>query len=564
MRAYDDNGFLLQKPSPNYSIYCYQTVSPKPFSIKDYPQDNLPKELVGYYRKANEQIKSPYPINRLKIPQGQPGYVPEWQRSLLSDNKRKRMRLPKRLRQNDPILGIITIGDDYVVFDLRGLLRVNHWREKSQPEHTIQNLLDHFTCCPIIDYKRNIVRFRYKEEHGIINCKSLNEKEGKELQLNLVKEKGSIKLATIDVGQNNPVAVGIYKITEANGALFKKEIERFSTPTIFLDKIKAHRKRSDDLEAELKKEAIAQLSQEQQKEFQQVATITAQQVADTVCSKLGINGQDLPWDKMTNNTHYISDAFINKGGDKSVAVFYTKDKKTGQEKEIIKSDWKWFCEYKPKLSEETRKEFYGEKGRGGRLGEAKKNSPKYTQLSVSKLQDVRELANLIASKCDVIGIEKEIPYLKRFGSGKREIGWDNFLLPKKENRWWIMAIWGALFDLAQNKGKYVILLPARHTSQTCIGGNLANSDCNYCDKENRNKYNRELFKCIKCGDERNADKEIAVENLARVAITGAALPGPIRERSSDAKKTGGARKRKSLKSEEKSASPNTDEVKEVA
>jgi hypothetical protein len=524
IKAFDDNGFLIQKPSPNSSIYCYNQVSPKPFIVSKYPKINLPKNYTGYYRQADEPIRSPYPIDRLSIAEGQPGYVPEHHRSLLSKNKHKRMRLPKSLKKDNAILAIISISDDWCIFDLRGLLRVNHWREKFQPDHTIQDLLNHFTGDPVIDFKRNVVRFRYKEEYGIVNREPVREKKGKNLISSLVEKKGAIKLAAIDVGQINPIAVGIFDITLVDGVLSKKLIETFAAPDCYLEKIKAYRERCDALEESLKEEAITLLSSEQQEEYRRTHNIDPKEVANDICRKFGFDPQDLSWNEMSSNTHFISNLLSERGNDRSTFIFLTND-----DKEVIKYDRRWASENKPKLSAETRK------AHNDKLWDRKINSNEYKKLSVSKQQVAREIANFVATKADVIVIENLVKSNNFFsGSGKRNIGWNNFFQNKRENRWWINAIHKALGELAQNKGKPVILASFSRTSMTC-------PKCKYCDKQNRNAKNREMFKCIQCGIELNADTQVATANLATVAITGVPMPKPAREQQGDAKTPGTAR-----------------------
>jgi hypothetical protein len=560
-KTFDDKGFLLEKPSPNYSIFCYQQISPDIFNISKYPKVSLPPELIGYHRKSDEPLISCCSVDRTKILEGQPGYIPRWQLEVnpsqkkfgLSKKENKRRRLSKKIRKENAIVGIIKIANDWLLFDMRGLLRVNCWRCKHQPEHTIQNLLNHFTGDPIIDAKRNVVRFRYKDEYGIKNSKNLNEKKGKELLSSLVKQKGYVLLATVDVGQNNPIAVGIYEVKEENGNLTKSKIDGFSTSKIdSLNKIEAYRKRCDNLESCLKEEAIKLLSLEQQEEIEKFKSISAEEIAHLVCSQNHTDYDNLPWNKMTGNTFYISETLQSQNVDRTITHFTTKDKETGKNKEVLKSDKKWFLEFKPKLSNDTRKEL------NEILWNLKKVSVEYKKLSDSKRQIAREIANFISSKSDVIGIEKLVKKDNFFsGSGKRDIGWNNFISPKRENRWWVNAIHKALFDLAQNKGKKVILLPPMRTSQTC-------PKCGCCDKKNRDSNNREIFKCINCNVELNADIDVAVDNLATVAITGTSMPKPSCERQSDEKTPVVARKANSLKLQGKSTTISTDEAKEAS
>src|ERR1700722_1277477 len=526
IKAFDDKGYLLQKPSPNKSIYCYQSVSPKPFITSKYHNVNLPEEYIGYYRKSNEPIVSPYQFDRLRIPIGEPGYVPKWQYTFLSKKENKRRKLSKRIKNVSPILGIICIKKDWCVFDMRGLLRTNHWKKYHKPTDSINDLFDYFTGDPVIDTKANVVRFRYKMENGIVNYKPVREKKGKELLENICDQNGSCKLATVDVGQNNPVAIGLFELKKVNGELTKTLISRHPTPIDFCNKITAYRERYDKLESSIKLDAIKQLTSEQKIEVDNYNNnFTPQNTKQIVCSKLNINPNDLPWDKMISGTHFISEKA--QVSNKSEIYFTSTDK--GKTKDVMKSDYKWFQDYKPKLSKEVRDALSDIEWR------LRRESLEFNKLSKSREQDARQLANWISSMCDVIGIENLVKKNNFFGgSGKREPGWDNFYKPKKEIRWWINAIHKALTELSQNKGKRVILLPAMRTSITC-------PKCKYCDSKNRNG---EKFNCLKCGIELNADIDVATENLATVAITAQSMPKPTCERSGDAKKPVRARKAK--------------------
>jgi len=64
-------------------------VSPRPFVAGKF---TLPPEYAGYARDPKAPIESPVPKDRLSIPKGQPGYVPEFQRAGLSTTKPRRVR----------------------------------------------------------------------------------------------------------------------------------------------------------------------------------------------------------------------------------------------------------------------------------------------------------------------------------------------------------------------------------------------------------------------------------------------------------------------------------------
>lgn len=115
---------------------------------------------------------------------------------------------------------------------------------------------------------------------------------------------------------------------------------------------------------------------------------------------------------------------------------------------------------------------------------------------------------------------------------KKIIGWDNLFLPKKENRWLIQAFHKILLEQSYNKGIKIILANPMYTSQTC-------TKCNNVSPDNRKG---DLFKCVNCEYEANADLDIATDNLEKVGVFGKSMKYPKSEQQNDAQATGPARK----------------------
>jgi len=584
--ALDDKGYLLQPPGVNETIQCYNNCSPKPYVVGKHPHIQLPAEYASYnkepvFKIVSEDIKFP---NRLDIPEGQPGYVPEWQRCFLTTNKHKRMRLwysnqrtkPRTGRRSDctnpaiaarvaaakaagAILFQIRIGDDWMVFDGRGLLRNLRWRDMVNGDLTVSNLLDFFTGDPIIDPKRNLITFSYKQEFGVVSQKIVKGKGMPKLLTQLTEpvddKKSEVGLTVIDLGQTNPIAAATYRVShedipQDDDFTSKEPLSRFILPNELQIEIARYRQRNDALEASLKKEALLSLTNEQQEEVtnRQSSSITKQ----TLMHNLGLDPNKVSWDKVNGFSFFISD-WLTSNGREQEAYFVSKSK-NGTEKRVKKNDFKWAMENRSPISSET------VKASGEALWALKRDNEGYIKQSKAKEQLARRIANFVVSEtkritqCSNIVIAIEDLTMKFFyGSGKREDGWDNFFVAKKENRWFIQALHKAFSELAKHRGIYVMEFMPHRTSITC-------PSCKHVDKDNRDG---EKFKCMKCGSTFNADLEVATSNGYQVVMTGKTMPRAI-EQAGDAKKAGSAREGKSAKSNNKSKAKKPSGAKEAA
>ena len=160
-KAIDESGHFINPPGINKNIYCYQQVSPTIFNSFKETKIICP---FNYKRNPNDIIQKGV-IDRLAIPFGEPGYIPDHQRDKVNKHK-KRIRKYYKNNENknkDAILAKINIGEDWVLFDLRGLLRNAYWR-KLIPKQGItpQQLLDMFSGDPVIDPIKNNITFIYK------------------------------------------------------------------------------------------------------------------------------------------------------------------------------------------------------------------------------------------------------------------------------------------------------------------------------------------------------------------------------------------------------------------
>ena len=511
-KAFDDAGFLLQPPGINQSIYCYACVSPEPFDISCPGIIILPNEYAG----CNRGISQPIAIgglDRLSIPQGQPGYIPEWQRPLVKKRGRIRRRRPGKAV--GAILGKIVIGDDWCLFDMRGLLRNALWRKIVLPHNKITSadLLKLFTGDPVIDVKRNIISFIYKQA-VLHKERAVRGKRSKDLLLKLCA-KEPVALVSMDLGQTNPAAVRISRILQQNSQLEAMHINSSFLQKSELQKIASYRDECDRLEHRISEQAILLLPDEQQKEIRKHQNISADETKLELCRMTGIVMAAIPWEDMSRLSCFIADHIIANHQDNSLALFETTRK--GKKQKLKSSDGYFSRQYRFKLPQETRKML------NETIWDLKKQSVDYERLAQRKKELVRSVINRIAndarkaSQCRTIVFNIEDLNMKGSffdGAGKQESGWNGFFTPKKENRWFVKAFHKAISELPTNQGLNVIESNAARTSITCVV-------CDHCDPSNRDG---ELFVCTKCGDRRNTDLEVATINLERVAMSGAPMP----------------------------------------
>lgn len=535
-KALTEDLFLIDPPGINACIFGYQGIAPKPCkNIKLFDNIDIiyrdynhgPNDIINYFNK-----------NRLDIKKGEPGHVPEFQKISLNNSKNYRQRkwYSKSLNKNhitgngvsrknanvrdinkanakDALLAQIRIGDDWCIFDIRGLLRDLKRRGLLESKNvTIQNLLDFFTSGYVVDTKKNIITLVYKP--GIVQVHSeriIRGKKSKQVLDELTKT-NDVAIVSVDLGQNNPVAYKISKLTNKSGQIISNEVLKSKLSDNCLNEIKQYRQASDDFNKNILNSAILLLSTEEQNEINEIKSLSSEDVKNKLCNDFNLNINDLQWNEMTSSSKFIANLFIKNGGDENLVSIKTK---SGM---ILKSDYKIYKSF-ISYSEKTRKNL-NEKEWGLR-----RSSNEYVKLSQRKKEFSRKVVNNIEKQaknetgCDqvIFNIENLNVDNRIFsGSGKRDVGWIYFNKPKSENKWFIQSFHKAFSDLAQNRGSIIIESNPRYTSQTC-------PQCKYCDSNNRDG---EYFKCLKCNIILNADLDVATENLENVAMTGISLPGP--------------------------------------
>lgn len=578
---FDLTGHLLNPPGINNNIYCYCGCSPKPFLQDKYKNISLPKEYEGYDKNPNINLIVKQQ-SRLEIPEGEPGHVPWFQRLEIPEghigyvdkvqrfgfisgknsgkvkfsNKTGRIKKYHHSKYKNPnkpykflqesivssainsILAVICIGEDWVVFDIRGLYRDVLRRKVISNEITTQQLLNLFTGDPVIDPKKNIITFIYKEGVVPIFSQNIVSRYKSREVLEKLSLQSPLTLISVDLGQNEPISYRAFKINNINEPLllensyvisdsFRKDIKK---------QIQDYRNNVDSLELKLKTQATQQLPIESQIEINNVDNLSCEKTKDKIIYEFGINPDLIPWDKLSSYTTYIADLYLQNGGDESKVYFNNENKK----QTIKLSDYNISKLFRLKLSVDIRKSLNEE------IWKLKKSSSEFIKLSKRKLELSRSIVNRTIKEAvswsgnnNLAIIIEDLDILQFHGYGKRDIGWNNFFNHKKENRWFMQELHKSFSELSSNKGLCVIEINPAWTSVTC-------PDCGFSSKDNRDGID---FICLNCGKHYHADIDVATINIARVAILGK----PIKhieecERLGDAKIPVVARGRKQLKS----------------
>lgn len=536
---FDESGKLLERPGPNLDLFMVQDYV---FCLID-PNNKKHQEILkqigweSYNLNPNDKIPIVVKKDRLSIPKGEPGFVPEKDRSQINPKKGR-----LRYHGNDkPILALLEIKNDWVVIDLRGLLRTYMWLNKRRFDEiklekfekrenlTPSVLLSYFTCNPIIQISKKQVQFRFKDE--FIQKESLNVMSYKKFP-EWLKTNTPVILASIDLGVTNEIGVKVSKVDDKLDNDFKPlHLESFTLSSDLKEKLKNLRPKADKIESNFRDEAKKLLSIEEQ---QMVSSLqNSEEALNRLCLKYNLNKENIDFTQISRNGFEIADEIAKNGGDEA---------NNGKKK---KNNFSYYREL-TKLPEEIREKI--------NLNEwnLKKNSSDYQKFTKEKNELIRHCVNWALDKNVKIaqgqGLTKNnvvfnIEALK-INSGffdskaKLKKGWNNLGITEN-NSWYIKPFKTKIRDLTTNKGILVVESNPAHTSTTC-------TQCNFCDRGNRKG---EKFKCQKCGFEEHDDRYIAPTNLERVALSGKKLPGP--ERLPDKQNPKVARKRKSLKFKEK-------------
>lgn len=541
-KVVNDDGFLIQKPGINHSLFAAQQSN-----LRHLKEAGiialLPEEYRGYARDSKTSITSSRYYDRLSIEKGKPQFIREKDKVVLYKPETTLFRSKRRKNgknKGEPILLVINFGKDWIVFDGRGMLRDLRQRHSKKQlscsfkELSIDGMLEFFTGDPVVYLEMGKVRVSYRE--GVLTHKTrelMSTKSGHKLIGKLLEEGKTPVIISCDVGKTNPLAYGVDEITKDGQSRVKSGLLS-DEDTKSLSVIKS---KLDELEKELELQAIEKLSPEHQEIIRSYDPV---EQAKKNCAEKHDLPESFPWDQITGHSERIAEHLISIGR----AAETIHNKETG----AIIRDGSYAHKAKPKLPEEVRKALNEAKW------EEQRTSSRYVQITKRRTELVRSIVNKLYNDTLLLGEFKEknieaifnVETLSVFGGffdggGKREAGWANLFKPKSEDRWVIKPFLKAIKDLPKNKGVYVAESFHHFTSQTC-------PKCQHCCRENRNG---EHFKCLKCGYYGNADKDVATHNLTTVLRTGKRLPGG--ERSPDEKKPKTARKKLTSRKEKEKA-----------
>lgn len=552
-QALDENGHLNQKPGANKCIYFVQDSDVQIINISNKKhKEILEKANLNYSRNGEDDLKI-YLSNkdRLKIKPGNPGYIPSFMRNNINPHKGVKLKN----KTGNPILGILfdKRNDDWIIFDMRGLLRDIYYRHPSKiGKLKIKNILDYFTKDPVLYYdrklKKYLLKFAWKPEKVGVNNKGLDVVNTFSSPKFIKKYLGSDDgcLVSIDLGVTNIAAINYNLINsknseEINSSFLGKE---FLSNDI-INKYKKLHIKQDDLNSKIEKLAIEKLSAQEQEEIKRYNDDIFENCKNYITDKM-LPGLQIDWEIISKKTFFISSFIKNNLSEDRISKLKNDMSAINSWKNdfnIYANDYSWMFTVKkflPKISENTRKNYQEKRW------EEQRNCSDYAKISTTTKELARLTANYIVNQAKkisktnkiILAIEDLNVGSSFFdGKGKTKVGL-NIFNHKQENRWFVKALHKSLKELPKNKGIPVISAFKERTSITCI-------KCNFCDKKNRNG---ELFKCLKCGIQLNSDLDVACENIKKVALSGKIIPKPDGcEQRSAPKKSVTARNSKSMK-----------------
>lgn len=503
MSAYGEDGYLLQPPGVNNCLYCWKG------TIKLLDGYDLPIPALG---------------DRLAIPPGQPGYVPEHDRRSLKRSGRI------RAHAGTPIIGRIQIGDDFVTFDLRGLLRNVRWRFRPL-SLTPRALLDYFTGDPVIDTRSNTVTFSYKEgrvsarRRDTVRAETRSGAPHSPGILRAALSQRPLTLISIDLGVTNKVAA---RASDISPELTPTLLDLTLLPKWQLKELDEYQHESDRVVATIREAALSTLTSEQRHEVVNLR-VGASTEAKAKLIASGISPA-LSWHEMSSTSCLIADS-IRDRPEAWIDIAAKSGGNKGKVRRVLRRDSRFAHDLRPQLSKETNSALMLA------TFALQKSSDAYVRLSRWKTQLGRQVANDIQKWAQSLNPRADVAFniedlnVRMFhGAGKRAPGWDGFFAPKREGRWFMQLFHKAISELAKHRGVLVIESPPFRTSVTC-------PDCGHVDKDNRDG---EEFRCLGCGVCYNADLDVATFNIEKVALTGRRMPY-ARERLGGDASTGDAR-----------------------
>ncbi len=508
-------GKFINPPGINTTIFGYSGVGLKHYKFNKnrlltYLPVDVQNLLNRYCRDEGDIIRQLKVTDKLAIQPGEFGFIIDQHRDAVSlKSKRRKLRKLNNSPNYQPILLIANFGEDWIIFDGRGLLREVRRRIIKSKDISITQLLEYFTADPVIYPNENIVSLSFAE--GEIDRPTYELRHGKNLKPLLEKIKtnsdGRVGLLSIDLGVNSILAYSLSDVSEEGDAKFIQngiignKLKPDDARCQFNNLLEKH----DELTEKIKEDALKLLTDDQRNEIYQDEISKAEITKEIIRKEYSIPSDADIWNTKTG----IADWLIENDRKDDAKI---DGKGKNKNKSFVLYNSRFAKDFQPSLSESTNKA----------LQEARWMIQRKNLECVRLAKIERQLCRTIVNKlikdskkslnCNTIVVACEnLNVNKSFFDNvdKKSKGWGGHFGVKNKNKWFIKAMHKAITDLPQNKGVHVFEVNPAYTSQTC-------NKCKFCNKNNRS---REKFKCSYCHYEENADVNAAI-NIGNVVICG--------------------------------------------
>jgi hypothetical protein len=260
-----DNQILLNNNDKNSLLkdnLVYLKTKRNAKQTEDYIKDKLYNEIISYCEIKEISKGKEKTFDRMKIPKNCVGHILDTHKHKVNLNKEK-VRAPNG---GTPIFGIVFYKKDWIIIDLRGLLRSVNYR-KVNFDYTVQGLLNLFTGDPIINIKYNYVQFNFKK--GVLSHDNLKDKKtGYKIQ-NWIQENERKTIISCDVGVTHPLAARISSVYKSDSKIIEDKVyDYLVSQDLNIDFTKIN-KLIDKLENDLMQQCISSLTDEQKLIYQQ-------------------------------------------------------------------------------------------------------------------------------------------------------------------------------------------------------------------------------------------------------------------------------------------------------
>lgn len=399
--AFDKDGYLINKPGVNYNLYATNNSNVHvldPSNKKDIILiEKLNKILnINYTLLPNKSLpigksSSGSVPDRYSIKAGDQGHIPQWQVYRVNKNKKRiRRRVDKEI---GIILGILRFGEDWIAFDLRGLLRSIRYRGVSGREITGNQILSFFSKDPVINPVTNEVIFVYSE--GKLSTKKSSEISFKKAPI-ILKEMlmpfGKINCLTFDLGVTNPLSVKCSELSLINDNIIIKEIKRsiFGKNDSWEEEIKKLKESQDNLEKKIKDEAFKLLPENYQSEIKKYELSRFDFTKKSLLEKYNLSENEIDWKTISFYSSQISKILEKKSNPQShYDAIIKSGKNKGKIQKKRRSDQYYIDQVKYKLDNLIRNAW------NQKIWDLKRSNKEYNKISIRKKELCRNIINTV-------------------------------------------------------------------------------------------------------------------------------------------------------------------------